>query len=117
MDVWSNIERQEGSEELRQRLGIISVCDKVREGRLRWFGHVERKDESDWVSACRDITVAGEKGRGRSRKTWKECIMDDMRRMGFRKEDAQDRVVGLWRSGILGNRPTRANAETRTLKR
>ena len=97
------------SEELRQRLGIISVCDKVRQGRLRWFGHVERKGKDDWVSACRDMIVEGERGRGRGRKTWKECVMDDMRKMGLRKEDAQDRKV--WRSGILGNRPTRASAE------
>ena len=56
-----------------------------------------------------------EQGRGRSRKTWKECVVDDMRKMNLKREDAQDR--GLWRSGILGNRPTRASAETRTLKR
>lgn len=35
--------------------------------------------------------------------------MDDMRKMGLRKEDAEDR--NAWRSGILGNRPTRASAE------
>jgi hypothetical protein len=103
------------SEELRERLGIVSVSERVRQGRLRWFGHVERKDECDWVSACRDLSVAGAKGRGRSRKTWKECVVDDMRKMNLKREDAQDR--GLWRSGILGNRPTRASAETRTLKR
>ena len=31
----------------------------VRRGRLRWFGHVERKSEDDWVSACRNVVVAG----------------------------------------------------------
>ena len=106
---------RKGSDELRQRLGIKSVCDRVREGRLRWFGHVERKDEGDWVSACRDMTVVGDRGKGRGRKTWKECVMDDLRKTKLRREDAQDRDV--WRSGILGNRPTRASAETRTLKR
>ena len=79
---------RKASEELRQRLGIIGVCDRVREGRLRWFGHVERKDRGDWVSACRDMTVVGERGKGRGRKIWKECIADDMRRMKLRKEDA-----------------------------
>ena len=103
------------SEELRERLGVVSVSKRVRQNRLRWFGHVERKDEDDWVSACRDLSVAGEKGRGRGRKTWKECVADDMRKMELRREDAQDRV--LWKNSILGNRPTRASAETRTLKR
>ena len=35
------------SEELRQRLGIVSVCGRVRQERLRWFGRAERKGEGD----------------------------------------------------------------------
>ena len=57
------------SEELRERLAVVSVSERVRQSRLRWFGHVERKDEGDWISACRDLSVGGEKGRGRGRKT------------------------------------------------
>ena len=34
-------------------LGIDPVSILVKRGRLRWFGHVERKDKEDWVSACR----------------------------------------------------------------
>ena len=103
------------SEEIRNTLGIVSVSDLVRQGRLRWFGHVERKDADNWVSACRNMAVSGERGRGRGRKTWKECVADDMRQLRLRQEDAQDRAV--WRNGILGNRPTRASAEIRTLNR
>ena len=31
----------------------------VRRGRLRWFGHVERKNGDDWVSACVNVVVHG----------------------------------------------------------
>ena len=34
-------------------LGVQSVVDVVRRGKLRWFGHLERKSVDDWVSACR----------------------------------------------------------------
>ena len=34
-------------EELRHRLGIESVDSVVSRGRLRWFGHVERKETYD----------------------------------------------------------------------
>ena len=34
--------------ELLSRLGIESVSDVARRGRLRWFGHVERKEPDDW---------------------------------------------------------------------
>jgi hypothetical protein len=38
--------------ELLSRLGIESVSDVVRRGRLRWFGY---KEPDDWVSACRSV--------------------------------------------------------------
>jgi len=41
----------------------------VRRGRLRWFGHLERKGEDDWVYTCRKFEFAGAKNRGRSKKT------------------------------------------------
>ena len=44
-------------QEVLSRLGIESVSDVVRRGRLRWFGHVERKEPDDWVSACRSMVV------------------------------------------------------------
>ena len=43
----------------------------VRHGRLRWFGHVESKNGDDWVSACRNVVVAGVRCVGRGRKTWR----------------------------------------------
>ena len=37
----------------------------IRQGRLRWFGHVERKEVYDWVSACRNLEVAGSRGQAK----------------------------------------------------
>ena len=37
------------SDELLNRLGIECVENKIQRGRLRWFGHVERKEENNWV--------------------------------------------------------------------
>ena len=90
----------------------------VRHGRLRWFGHVERKKRpDDWVSACRHIVVESVtgRGRGRPRKTWRECVEEDMSKLKLSVEDTQDRAV--WRNGILGNRQTRAVARKNDVKR
>ena len=38
---------------------------------MRWFGYVERKEVDDWVSACRNLEVAGSRGKGRPRMTWR----------------------------------------------
>jgi len=51
----------------------------------------------------------------RSRKTWMQCVEDDMKLVKLCGNDAQDRVD--WRIGIRGNRLTRASTEKQTLKR
>ena len=37
------------SEELRELLGLEPVSLMIKKSRLSWFGHVERKDDNDWV--------------------------------------------------------------------
>jgi hypothetical protein len=92
------------------RLGIESVTDVVRRGRLRWFGHLERKDETEWASSrCRHLTVDGQVCRGRGKKTWGECIERDLKDHGLERKMAKDRSV--WRRCIHGNRPTCASTE------
>ena len=68
--------------------------------RLRWFGHVERKNDDDWVKACQRLEVAGGRGRSRSKKTWRECVAEDMRVLGLEQRDVHDRLG--WRKGIMG---------------
>jgi len=80
------------SEELNGRLGVEGVADVVRRGRLRWFGHLERKGSDDWVSSCRSFQVSGAARKGRSRKTWGECVKQDLRCWGLKAEQAQNRV-------------------------
>jgi len=77
----------------------LSVIEVIRRGRLRWFGHVERKSDDDWVKACQKLEVVGDVGRGRGRKTWLECVRSDMKDLNLRAVDAMDRE--LWRGKIF----------------
>src|SRR5258706_258231 len=72
---------------------VPTISQVVRRGRLRWYGHVEPKDPTDLVSACRSLVVEGVRGRGRGRKTWQECVQEDMKRLRLNKRDAQDRAA------------------------
>src|SRR5438876_2973185 len=72
-------------EELRQGLGIESVDRVVSRGRLRWYGHVERKNYDDWVSKCRNFEVVGGIKKGRGKKTWMESVTTDMKKIGLKK--------------------------------
>src|SRR5437867_1964933 len=69
------------SEELKQGLGIESVNRVVSRGRLRWYGHVKRKNVDDWVSKCRKLEVAGGIRKDRGKKTWIECVKTDMKKI------------------------------------
>ena len=77
--------------ELRRRLGNEGVVKVMRRGGLRWFGHVVRKEEHDWVSAFRNLEVAGSRGRGRPRMNWRARLDGDMKDIGIRPEMAMDR--------------------------
>ena len=94
------------SEDLCNLLGINCVADVVRHVKLRWFGHLERKSADDWVSACRGLVVEGARGRGRSRKTWEQCVRDDMKLLGLHPEWAI--FKDMWRDLIWGKRLTLA---------
>jgi len=40
--------------------------------------------------------VEGSRGRGRGRKAWQECVIDDMRKLGVRREAGSDNVEGCY---------------------
>ena len=50
----------------------------IEKSRLRWFRHVERKDDNDWVECCITWEVEGIRQRGRPKKTWWDCVKNDM---------------------------------------
>ena len=79
----------------------------MRGNRLRWLGHVLRKDPDDWVRKCMDYEVDGKRPRGRPEKTWKDLVEKDMIATGLSREDAIDRE--RWRACVHGCKwPTRA---------
>ena len=79
------------SEDLCSLLGIHCVADLVRHGRLRWFRHLECKS---WVLSCRGMELAGAKCVDRGKKTWGECVKDDMKLLGLQPEWAMFTVQG-----------------------
>src|SRR5260221_4405078 len=85
---------------LTERMGVEAIGVMVKRNRLRWFGHVKRKDDCDWVKGCTVLEVEGPKPRGRPKKTWMEVVKRNVKVMGLRREDAQDHVE--WRRRLKG---------------
>ncbi len=54
---------------IRGSLGVADLRDKIRDHRLRWFGHVMRQDEEDLVRAIKGHREEGRRERGRLKVT------------------------------------------------
>jgi len=40
------------SKELKERLGIDDIILILQQNRLQWYGHMLRKEDTDWVKKC-----------------------------------------------------------------
>jgi hypothetical protein len=48
---------------VRGSIGVVSIVYKMRKNRLRWFGHVMRREESNTVRVVTKINAEGKRGR------------------------------------------------------
>ena len=82
---------------------MYPMADILRENRLRWFGHGQRRDKDDATRKILQMTVDGMRNRGRSKLRWRDLLRDDMARNQMTTEMAEDR--GHWhvmiRAGTL----------------
>ena len=64
----------------------------ARVSKVRWYGHVLRRDNGDVWRRALDFEVAGRRGRGRPNMTWKKQVEKHTDQIGLKKEDAIDRA-------------------------
>ena len=86
------------NEDLRRLVGVEPITTFIRSGRLRWYGHVMRKGDKDWVKKCMKYRVEGRRPVGRPRKTWLESVEADMAELEIDKDDVHDR--SKWRRNV-----------------
>ena len=58
------------NDELTRLVGVEPITTFIRSGRLRWYGHVMRKGDEDWVKKYMEYRVEGRRPVGRPRRTW-----------------------------------------------
>ena len=77
--------------ECREKLRVASISAKMRENKLRWFGHVRRKTFDAPLRRIESIIVEGKRSRGRPRRTWDEQIKKDLKETHHSKDLTRDR--------------------------
>ena len=80
---------------------MAPIEEKIRESRLRWFGHIKRRSVAAPMRRCEMVVPpGGKRGRGRPKKCLEEVVRKDLRVTGLSENMAQDRR--LWRNRIKG---------------
>ena len=57
------------NQEFRDKLGVAPISRKMRENKLKWFGHVQRTTLTAPVRRVENIIVEGKRSRRRPRRT------------------------------------------------
>ena len=87
------------SQKLMSLLGLKDTLDRLaRASRVRWYGHVLRRDSGDVLRRALDFEVARRRERGPPNMTWKRQVEEHINQIGLKREDAIHRVK--WRNGV-----------------
>ena len=76
-----------------ERLGM-----KMREGRLRWYGHAMRRDQEYVGRKMMKMELPGKRKRERPKRRFLDVVKEDMGEVGAKETDIEDRMV--WRKMI-----------------
>ncbi|XP_070019320.1 uncharacterized protein [Nicotiana sylvestris] len=91
------------NEVIRDKVGVAPVEAKMREARLKWFGHVKRRRTDASVRRCERLALRGERrGRDRPKKSWGEVIGQDMAQLELTEDMTLDRKGGRWKIRVEG---------------
>ncbi|VDP20896.1 unnamed protein product [Heligmosomoides polygyrus] len=75
----------------RQKFGVAPIADKMREARLRWYGHVLRGEEDGVRKIGLNFEVIGKRPRGRPKQRWLDTLHADLKITGVYPDLALDR--------------------------
>ena len=59
---------RERSDNIRRELGVSDINEKVKEIRMRWYGHVRRREDEHQTKAAMESRIPGKRPRGRPKK-------------------------------------------------
>ena len=87
------------NEDIRDRVGVAPIEEKLIQHRLRWFGHAQwRSPEAPVYSGVLKRVDNVKRGRGRPKLAWCESVKRDLKECNISKELAMDRSA--WRLAI-----------------
>ena len=86
------------NEYIRSTVKVERLGMKMREGRLRWYGHVMRRDQEYVGRKMMEMELPGKRKRGRPKKRFLDVVKEDIEEVGAKETDIEDRK--MWRMMI-----------------
>ena len=86
------------NEHIRSTVKVEQLGMKMMEGRLRWYGHVMRKDQEYVGRKMMKIELPEKRKRGRPKRRFLDVVKEDMGEVGAKETDVEDRKI--WRMMI-----------------
>ena len=86
------------NEYIRGTVKVERLEMKMKEGRLRWYGHVMRRDQEYVGRKMMKMELTGKRKRGRPKRRFLDIVKEDMEGVGAKKTDVENKTV--WRNTI-----------------
>ena len=80
------------NEYVRDTAKIPKVGDKLRNPRIRWYGHVKSRKKDYVGKRMMEMAVPCRRKRRRPKRRWMDLMREDMERVGASDGDKVDRV-------------------------
>ena len=91
------------NEYIRSTIKVERLGMKMREGRLRWYGHVMRRDQDYVGRKMMEMELPGKRRRGRQKRRFVDVVKEDMEKVGSKEMDIKDRKA--WRMMVRYGHP------------
>ena len=91
------------NEHIRSTVKVERLGMKMRESRLRWYGHVMRRDQEYVGRKMMEMELPGKRRRGRPKRRFLDVVKEDMKEVGVKEMDIEDRK--MWRMMIRCGHP------------
>ena len=72
----------------------MRINEKLKDIRLRWYDHVQRREKDHNLRKAEDLPVTGKRKRGNPKKIWKDSVKKDTESRRLQEEDVKDRTSG-----------------------
>ena len=81
------------NEHIRSTVKVERLGMKMREGRLRWYGHVMRKDQEYVGRKMMEMELPGKRRRGRPKRRFLDVVKEYMEEDGAKEMYIEDRKM------------------------